>query len=278
MREAPIVDADFFRAPITVVVEDPATRAFIDGLWRDPKITLRVGASRAGVEAIAKGATRVAHRVVVGLVDLDFFTPHEDHWVDPSKSVLRLNRHEIENYLLDWGILAKIARCSEQELEQEAAAQARRLIWWMACKRVLHQFSRDLTEGFPSAPKVPPDAQAADQTAATSFIKDHPFWKKYRETQKSWQPRDIAVKVAQEGERYEQDCASGRWAETFSGKELLHHLRSFAALDHASQSTPAQRDEDLARRVAGEMYKSGKIPGDFRRLREALYQRAGMKT
>lgn len=273
------VDDDFYRAPITLVVEDPATRAFLSALWADPDITYRQGAGHEGVAALVNNAPRKGGRVIVGLVDLDSSAKNRDRWADPALSLLRLDRHEIENYFLDWGILGRLSgKRTPAEIEAEARSYAGAMIWWMASKRVLRQIRVDFLSNFvgdPLAPRDPLDQGNLEH--AVAHIHRHPFWKNNGKAQKQWTEIEIRNRVRQEGATYEGDLASGRWLETFSGKELLRYLRSYAGLDEKSKNgTAAERDEDLGRKIALRMKAQNTIPADFLELRRALRLRAGL--
>lgn len=271
---------DFYRAPITLIVEDPTTQVFLEEIWeRDPKINIRVGAGHEGVAALVKGAPDRHELLVVGMVDRDLGTRNSDRWDDPSTKIFRLDRHEIENYFLDWKTLASLSekKLSAEQIEQEALAFAALLVWWMACKIVLRKIRTDWMDGFPEEPRLPPTPDARDKQSAVAYLQNHPVWKNHAKALKSWEGVSIERKITEEGQRYQHDLESAMWLETFSGKEIFRHLRDFAALDRTLKfSSPAQRDEDLGRKIGSKMLKAGVIPPELTRLRGVLRKRAGL--
>ncbi|MCU0656793.1 MAG: DUF4435 domain-containing protein [Polyangiaceae bacterium] len=275
-------DDDLYSGPITLIVEDATTRAFLQTLWADKDIHFRVGAGHEGVAALAHGASGSSSRVkIVGLVDRDFAPDNKARWRDLSVTVLRLTRHEIENYFLDWSVLEKLSsksrKRSAQEIESEARNHARRRIWWMAGKRILRKMREDFIAGFPEDPAISSTTDEVAQENVISHLCEHSFWRNLTETQRRWTAPQIRKMVIQEGEKYQHDLSSQTWLETFSGKEIVRHLRSYAGLDPpGSSSSPAERDQDLGRKVADSMRKQRLVPADLSELRDALRYRANL--
>ncbi len=172
-------------------------------------------------------------------------------------------------------------RESASEIEAEARSFAASLKWWMACKTALHELEGRSGAGFPKDPPPPPDpaAPTTPETAA-AHITGSRFWKEHDQFVKDRSRGYIERRIGEIGADYEQHLGSDEWVQTFSGKEMLRHLRTKLAglRDRARGATPTQIDESLGVQVARELKKpersSSRSAEALRAMRAALRARA----
>ncbi|MBK8698023.1 MAG: hypothetical protein IPN17_38735 [Deltaproteobacteria bacterium] len=194
-----------------------------------------------------------------GLVDRDFAMPSR-----AGDAVMRTERHEIENHLLDFDALARLRHGkTAAEIGEIAREKAVRVQAWMAVRRTLLEMKQDLP-GFPPDPKVSdvPDASTARQwLSALAYPKSLE-----RKINKAWTKTDLLDKRLP---HLEQQCsseiASGKWVEFFSGKEIFRHLRSVVPWRFQFDN-----EEDLAFKVAERWQRQGTTPTFINTLRDAV--------
>jgi hypothetical protein len=279
MKDVVEVDALLYQTRSTLWVEDPLTRVFLKELWNDPDITMRTGGGRAGVEYLVENApSKLVGTAIVGLVDRDFSVPQA--WGESKKPILYTQAHEFENHLLDFAVLARLSKQrSADEIKLMAVDYASKLVWWMACKRLIRELQMAHNENFPSDPPMPPAIQAPmdAESAAGHIFESTPFWKQRAQKVHIWDESRVRRGLAEYANIYSGDVATGRWLTEFSGKEILRHLRSHVpGIDKPSDTTTTQLDEDFARRIARTMRTSNEIPTVFNELHKTLRSRAGL--
>lgn len=243
-------------AHFNVWVEDELTRIFLSTVWNDKDIRVLNAGSKDGVKNLLKGAPLdVRGKTVVGLVDLDFDVPHYE-WEHASRHVVTTEVHEFENYLLAFDLLAKIAKDTPANIESIAKAYAENVRYWMACKHTLCDLRRKQSTDFPADPK-PQNAAAQFMTEAEAVehISKSSYWNKQRDSMRNFNEAYFTAQVTQRAQEYKDDlgAADAKWTMTFSGKEIFRHVRVKTpglASFQRSDFTPAQNDEDLARRIA----------------------------
>ncbi len=253
------------RAKAYVFVEDPLTKVLLDTAWGD--LDLRV-VSAGGAEAV-KRMVRDAreHHIttVFGVVDRDFSLKHG--WLENDR-VYQVERHEAENYLLDFATLGQLAVTPAEDVEREARTFAERVTAWMAARSIVWEIDGALTANFPC---VPPPGQGFTEAQAVQCLSDKTYWKALKEAvNQKWDGTGIAKEVAQKSSAYKGDLESGRWAQTFCGKELCQQLRgTFSRLGRGEPS-------DLARAVATRWRRSNTTPDELRDLHREIRRRAGL--
>lgn len=115
---------------------------------------------------------------VYGVVDRDFDDDNEAQWNSAGCKILHLPVHEFENLLLDFDVLASLAKDTTADaLRTVAYDQAVKLRWWMVHKAVLREMRQELGAGFPGDARM--DGQltsAADvaQRASRERLLDRP--------------------------------------------------------------------------------------------------------
>jgi hypothetical protein len=272
---------DLYRAPLNVWVEDPTTHSVLTELWGDPQINVIVAGGRPGVAHMVRSAPRSFKNRIFGIVDRDFDDDNEGEWEQAHCAVLRLPVHEMENLLLDFDTLCALSkRESAADIRERTHAHATRLLFWMVCKAVLRQMQSELSSGFPTDPPM------VDTLSSLNDVEQ------YLSQSGHLASRDAAVRKWGSGvdltrnlqtchDAFEGIWAGEEWARCFSGKEILRHLRSHVAgLDETPkrppQPSPADRDLDLAKRIARKMRETSRIPPVITRLRSILRARVGL--
>lgn len=268
---------DLYRSPLNVWVEDNLTREILTELWQDSQLHVLNGGGGEGVRHLVKGAAahpRLRGRVV-GVVDRDFGNDNIIKWSDPQTSIFVLPVHEVENLLLDFDVLGALASVPPEQVRDAAHGFAASRRWWMIGKAVVRELCTDLAGHLPPDPPIDlPDGQAL-----RTWLRDHDYWPNHRARCDRWQD-DVHRTVRLDTREAELNAhlGSDAWREHFSGKEIFHHLRSHLnTLDrtpkHQQAATSAQRDEDLAKRIAREMRTRGRIPAPLQQLHTCLRAR-----
>ncbi|HMY21497.1 MAG TPA: hypothetical protein PKA58_34485 [Polyangium sp.] len=249
-------------AHFTVWVEDDLTRIFLAEVWGDPDIRILNASNKEGVKNLVGGAPRgLRGKTVIGLVDLDFDVAPHCEWDNAARPVVTTDVHEFENYLLDFDLLAAIAKDSAANIQTIAKTYAESIRYWMACRRSLRELRRMQPSDFPEDPKPQNvSAQFMTETEAVEYIAKNPYWKHQRESVRNFNEAYFKEQVLRWAKEYQDDLASadGKWTKTFSGKEIFRHIRLKAAgLDrfHRTDLTPAQADEAMAMKIARRLQK-----------------------
>lgn len=270
---------ELYAAKCTLWVEDDLTRRLLTTFWMDNEIRVLNAGSGDGVAALVLGAPKnVQGKQVIGLVDNDFGMGDESDWQNPTKHVIRFPVHEAENLLLDFEVLAVHARTvSAFEIGTIAKQYAETMLWWMTCKDVLHNLQRDATAHFPPDPPL----DLANQDDAVDYITSADYWKNHNEALRTWVPKYVKERIAEVSEEYRRDLGNGRWVKTFSGKEILRHIRTQIDNGNPKGSTAAENDANfatlLAKKLRLERFRESSPTATLlSRLRAALRHRAGL--
>jgi hypothetical protein len=266
-----------YRGALNVWVEDPMTHDVLTYLWRDPEINVLVTQGKPGVQLMVR--SNPSPYTVYGVVDRDFDDDNEAEWERSECSVLRLPAHELENLLLDFEILASLSKGETAAgIRARAHARATELLWWMVCKAVLRELQEDLGRGFPGDP--PSDLRSAGDVER--YVGASPYWAEHAGALDRWRASSLLHERVQERQHhFEQQLAGEGWTQSFSGKEILRHLRSTVpGLDEAPPRPPkpsqAERDLNLGKRIARQMREKARIPSKLLELRRVLRKKAGL--
>ena len=243
MKTAPIDDA-FFQGRALLLVEDPLTRVVLVERWSGHSaakhIQVRAVGGRAAVGALVSSSRAQGRTEVFGLTDRDFDGPGRGadgpHFRTPG--------HEMENHLIVPATLLRIAQrgVTVDEIHEKTLARAKTMRSWMALRRTLAEIRAALA-------LTPPDPalhEITDVATAKDWLRSqkHPGQIEAA-LRRTWTDLYVAERV----EKHDADCgdelANGRWAETFSGKELFRHLRASIAWRF-----PLANDDELAFLVA----------------------------
>ena len=278
MLRATVLDLYDVSRP-TLWVEDELTRLFLTEIWSDRQIRVVTAGGRGGVDFLVSGAPRgLVGKTVVGLVDRDFSPDNRDSWGNHDTRILRTPAHELENHLLDFGILGALSGETPATIEGVARACAAAIKWWMVCKTARYEVFGAVSAYFPGEPA----AVAMDQQAATDHLVNSNYWREHRQALATYTAPYLAQRVTEIGADYDAHLASGEWVRSFSGKEIFRRvrgeIRGLAAM--AKAETPAANDEDLAVRIAREARKPAFAQSPtadlFKEMRAVLRTRAGL--
>jgi hypothetical protein len=268
--------------PIVLVVEDRVTKVYLAEAWgADEQFfnILTVGGSKT-VEGVVEDLRKHRHNNVFGFVDRDFGDTNYDRWsLNGEHEVLRASFHEIENVLLDWPALAgceinqsRRRAKSLAYIEETAMIEARRQPWWLACRRCLASWQRNLCQGFPTAPKL---ADVTDLGAAFRHLAGSNWLGSLRErTQETLDREALQAELREAHAAYERDLASDNWKASFSGKEVFHVLVS--RIHDVPRSVSREADVDLAKSVGRWQYENSAVPAEIEQLKAALMGRVGL--
>lgn len=270
-----------YRAPLNVWVEDPLSHSVLTALWKDPQINVVITQGKPGVRHMVRSNPDPARYCVYGLVDRDFDDDNEALWSSAGCQILYLPAHELENMLLDFDVLASLAKgTSATEIEAVAHERAVKLHWWMVHKAVLREMQRELGAGFPVDAST--DGSLASAADVAQRLRASRYWTDHEAALKLWiEPTKLDDRIQTWGQRLQSDLDSDAWRQTFSGKEIFRHLRSHVrGLDEAPVRLPnlsaTERDLDLGKRIARRMTETQRIPTKLTELRQILRTKAGL--
>jgi hypothetical protein len=270
-----------YRAPLSVWVEDPLSHSVLTALWQDPKINVVITQGKPGVRHMVRSNPDPARYCVYGLVDRDFDDDNEAQWPSTACQILHLPVHELENLLLDFDVLASLAKGSTAAaIRDEAHRRAVTLHWWMVHKAVLREMQHELGAGFPLDAST--DGSLASAADVAQRLRASAYWIDHESALKLWiAPVKIEDRIQAWGQQLQADLAGDGWLRTFSGKEIFRHLRSHVrGLDEAPVRPPnpssAERDLDLGKRIARRMHEMKRIPPKLAELRQILRTKAGL--
>jgi hypothetical protein len=264
----PAIDDAFFRGKALLLVEDPLTRTVLSQCWKmDPRardITVRPVGGNVGVQRLVMAARELDHRHVFGLVDRDFDGP-----AGAGAPVLKTGRHEIENHLLDYDVLAKVSlNTSAAAIEQVATARATDLRAWMAVRKTLVEMKVEIP-GMPGDPKV---IEVPDEAAAKAWLKQQSYPEDAEKIIRTkWTKLHLNDRLPVHYEWCANEVTTGRWFESFSGKEIFRHVRSVVPWRF-----PLASDEDLAFKVAEHWRDKGTVPAFIDGLRDTVLAGSGL--
>lgn len=217
---------------------------------------------------------------VHGIVDRDFDDGNADDWAREGCRVLRTPTHEMENLLLDFDVLALVStKETAEQIRERARAHALHMLLWMVHKAVVRKMQEDLGSAFPGDARL-------DVLRTLDDVEQHlarqTYWTKHGERWTHWSQPAARIDEARTWHAlFQAELEGDGWVATFSGKELFRYLRSHVrGLDdtprRSPQVTEADRDLDLAKRLARQMREVGKIPPEIARMRAVLREKAGL--
>jgi hypothetical protein len=269
MKTRPIDDA-FFQGDALLLVEDELTRVVVTGCWSDDpaarKVVVRAVGGHSAVASLVQASREQGRRNVYGLIDRDFSTGSAD-----AGPLLRTDWHEIENHLLDFDVLTSLhGRHTAADLRSFAQARASAMVAWMAARRTVWEMKGEL-QRFPADPDLGqvPDLDAAKAwIAALSYPQD--IEASIRRTWTKLYLRDN--RLPHHHANCDAEASSDLWLETFSGKEIFHHLVSRGGW-RSGQTTP----EALAYSIADRWTRApARIPTFIEAMRGAIVRECAL--
>ena len=270
----------FYRGAVNLWVEDPITEAVLTELWQDKDINTIITSGKEGVRHMLRTRPPEYRTRVFGLVDRDFDEGDPSNWLEPDDGLFRLPAHEIENLLLDFEILAALSkpRATPSRIQDLALRHAHTLLPWSACKALLRQAQNELGQGFPTDPPQDPTKLGDPH----KYVNELNWWGDHdtgwsRWSRAEWRNERLSLAL----DEMKAHLESASWMQRFPGKEILRHLRSHVAGLDATPVRPldptsAERDLDLAKRIARMMREHERAPTEIAALRRELRSRAGL--
>lgn len=269
-----------YRAPVNLWVEDPLTYYVLTDLFSDRDINVIITQGKPAVRYMVR-SNPDPDRHVFGLVDRDFDEDNEARWLHPDCRVFHVPAHEFENLLLDFEVLATLAKgVSAAEIEALACKRAIELKWWMAHKAVVRTMQRELGAGFPV--DAPADGALGSADDVERLLRESEYWTEHEAALRRWaQGTMLHDEVLAWGRRLQADLDADQWRFSFSGKEIFRYLRSYVrGLDEAPARPPkpsaAERDINLGKRIARRMNEMGRVPAKLRDLHDVVRRKAGL--
>lgn len=260
-----------YKHDICLWVEDPLTRSYLATLWSsDSKLGLLVAGGHEGTRAVAEMAFRDQILKVFGLVDRDFGTTNRHQWANPPKDLrcYKTEVHEVENFLLDSEALAASQYNSRERTPEEILEymqrQAEQLTWWMACRQTLAEFRMSVTDGFPGNPTT--QAQLDRETAVSHILR---YARTIPHAVTRWTDLEVERVLEMHHNTFTQECESGGWRSSFSGKEIFASVCGFISIQGVEKSLR----EEVAKDVAETQRRQDAVPSELTQLRESLYLR-----
>ena len=274
MTEPAHLAALYNAAELILWVEDLVTSAYLSAIWQhDRRFKLYIGGGHENLAAVVEDARRSGRRGVFSVRDRDFGPTNRQRWGSPDVVNFALETFEVECFLLDPEALAacrvNTAARTAAEFRDRLRQMAEALTWWMGCQSVLADLREARQQHFPSHPKR---ADVATQEAAEKYLLEN-------EWVQTTAP-GLGDRVEPERLRQQLDAMhthymllleEDAWQRHFSGKELLGELLSwFYTIGRPRGSAALQ---DLAKAVAAEQLKSGRVPAELVELHGALVAR-----
>jgi hypothetical protein len=272
---------DFYRGKINLWVEDKATKSYLDTIWGGTDVLCLIAGGNEGVRAVAKEAEEAGYANVFGLIDRDFRASNKSAWFDPNKTfkTFVLPMHEIENYLLDAEALAgsafnNLLKTAEQIVEL-VTREAKRRIWWEACREVVHELRRRFRDDFLMDP---PRRTDFDENAARSHICESVWFTALAEKASRTNETEIHAILSKAHLHVSRRVEDETWMVDFSGKEILRDVGS-RICDQTKPEisrlklTPSNFDSDLAKQVGRWQVEHSRVHKDLTDLLAALKQR-----
>jgi hypothetical protein len=265
----------YARAKLVLWVEDRLTRDYLDAVWASPDVELMVAGQRDAVAAVTRDA-RLDVENVFGLQDRDFDRSNlADFATRPERTVVRLTRFEIENYLLEPDALSAVSagRRPPDEVTRRLNDLAKPLVPWVACCAVLQAIGRDLTNGCPSKPPQPSGVNSVASTDdAEKYILGRAWLADAARQVDQWRAgRAVRDALEMEERRLAESLSTGRLTEVMPGKQLLGAVASWLWSDFRRD-----RQDEVVRAVADWQRTNHAIPTDLLDLRQALRARVGL--
>ena len=270
-----------YRGKVNLWVEDATTRSYFRECWaNDPDIFFLTAGGNEGVHAILKDAQERGYGNVFGFRDRDFGPSNCIDWGNTQKAFRCFvpTVHEVENYLLDEvalaGCVLNTAHRTPAEINRRLEKRAGELVWWMACRTVIAGLRTDFTDDFPEHPKCP---AVTDLASASNFITSQVWYKDLGgRAAGATAAGEIDRRLANAHVERQTELSSGAWKQTFSGRELFHHVRDWVYEARPANASTPEMDVDLAKAIAAWQVQNNNVPQEVRELRASLRQRAGL--
>lgn len=227
----------------TIYVEDIETASYLSKLFKDRTSEVRfsvAGGCEGVMIRVAADNSNNSGVLVCGIVDRDYGPDRSSKWGKPKTRTFYLKRHEIENYALDWQLLASVidsGSVGHHDIEEFVRSIATDYIYTVACNMYLAELERTIRRKRPCEKTVYPK-RIADLSAVEreNVLKDCDETVRYIEQSEivsyvQTEGRDalngdaIRMKICDLVYKIKQSLESNEWIDIFPGKELLKSIR-----------------------------------------------------
>lgn len=270
------------RGRISLWVEDALTKAYLTAVWapEDTLFNISMAGSHSTVIGLVHDARLNGTGNVFGVVDCDFRFTNRPNWANTGRPLetFRLESHEVENLLFDWGAMAgcsanrQFHQRSEANIAQRAKTIASGMVWYMACRKVLMNNRFDIDDDYPGRP------QATDLNTlqdALSYITSKTWYQSVaQKAQHLSAPTQIQADLVSAYQQYNTDLQSGDWERSYSGKEVYQQIRGW--MTNYPNTTKADKDINFAKSIAEYQRTHQRIPQEVLDLKAALKTRVGI--
>ena len=267
---------------INLWVEDSLTKEYLSRCWQPEDVFFRfsVGGSSTTVQGAVHDLRENGVKTAFGFIDRDLGKTNREQWLNPEcdPCVLRTDRLEIENYLLDWEAMAgcqanqSFYNRTKEQIEDQAKNWAAEMVWWMACRRVLHDGAREMNRDYPDDPPI---AKAFDLQTALDFITNLPWCGEIVARAQSLAASDnIRGRLEAAYADYDAALRDGSWTSAFSGKEVFQRLSGWIC--HYSSGTKTEKHENFAKSIADWQRENQRVPDAINAARMAFKSRVGI--
>lgn len=262
-------------APIIVWVEDLLTSMYLDTIWgHDMRIKLYVGGGHETIAAVVEDERRNSGRPsLYSLRDRDFGPTNRPRWRADTTWQFALETFEVECFLLDAAALAacrvNTAAKTEAWIRTHLEQQASDLLWWMACRAVIAGLREAKQKDFPAHPRRA--GVISQQDAEDCLLKSDWLRSTVPDLPRQVTSGHIREQLLAAHARYKGYVTDGTWTSHVSGKELIAELVARVYTKGRPSGGAALRD--LAKAVADEQVKMGRVPGELRELKDVMLER-----
>lgn len=271
--------------PVALWVEDMLTKEYLQRIWQPDDIFFQilVAGTNDSVTAVVRDLQENGYGNVFGLTDRDFHNSNRPKWNNPSPNMLiyRPDRLEIENYLLDWPALAgcdeNISRRNrtQADIQQRAEGYAGRMLWWMACRKIISDYHERVVGQFPQHPKL---TDISSVSEAENYIRTARNWRDQLPVHAVYinNSNNLTISLQSAHDVYQDTLNYGTWTDDFSGKEIFRAIRGFLFND--SYASADVMDTDLAKSVADWQINNNSVPNELIVLKDSIKTRVGMPS
>jgi hypothetical protein len=251
----------------TIFVEDELTRQYLSELWRFQLSSLHfvTAGSILSVKSLAK-SYKDRELKCWGIVDRDY------RWTAEHirNNVITLQKHEIENYLLDPESIHHSdfnynLKLSQDDIADRIKDFVNNSKYWFTCCYILADLDLTLRKGFPPAPK---NSEITDIDSIVCYITNSRFTEDLANKLHNIKQDKLQNYVQDKLNRIEEIYQTERHIDLFPGKTVLNNIRS--VLHRNSYSNSQASNIDFAKEIAQKQLERKRIPEELLQIREAI--------
>jgi len=277
-----VVELNMPVAKYTLYVEDEITRRYLGSLHSNRKLLdFRVVGGADRVRGCLEDDARSGVSSSFGVVDRDFDRNAKTGWRKTSSGsqYFCLPAHEIENYLLDFDLVAQF-KCPGIDPQKDsehwrtmAREVAEKYLYSIAYNQVLADVRREFLAGYPSQIKLStgPDHDYTVRLTGELISTEKDLLGRLQEnewissaisrTGGIFDARELIQRTSDVVAYYQSLLASNAdaWIRSFPGKEMFQAITN-------SMSLSDEQWLDMARFIAGLQLEKSRVPDDMKDL------------